>query len=195
MANIIQKKRLANEVKLLEKEPLHYITAYPDKNNELIWYFMIKGQKDTIYENGEYIGKIEHSPKYPAEPPAYTMLTPSGRYEINKKICLTNSNFHRGDWNPLWNIKTILIGFYSIFLADDTTGIAHIHDSNEKRLEYAIKSIDYNKKFLNDIDSNFDKTKLFNDIPKINYNEEIINILTNIYNLDNDLQSKINKLL
>lgn len=58
MATIIQKKRLANEVKLLSQQPLHYCAAYPDETNPLIWYFMILGQKDTDYHKGEYIGKL-----------------------------------------------------------------------------------------------------------------------------------------
>lgn len=180
MANIIQKKRFAGEVKLLQKEPLHYVSAYPDKENELIWYFLIKGQKGTDFEGGEYIGKIEHSPKYPAEPPSYMMLTPTGRYEINKKICLTNSNFHRGDWNAMWNIKTILIGFYSIFLDDTATGIAHIHESKEKRCDYAMNSINFNNTYLTDINAKFDRSNLFDDIPRneVNYEESIMNILS-----------------
>ena len=78
MANIIQKKRLINEIKLLKNEPLHYVTAYPDESDPLIWYFLILGQEDTAYHSGHYIGKIVHSKKYPTEPPDYYMLTPSG---------------------------------------------------------------------------------------------------------------------
>ena len=124
MASIIQKKRLANEVKLLSREPLHYCSAYPDESNHLIWYFLLKGQKGTNYHTGqeggggEYIGKIVHSPKYPAEPPDYYMLTPSGRYNVGSKICLTNSSYHKGDWSSTWNIQSILIAFYSIWLDD-----------------------------------------------------------------------------
>jgi len=97
MASIIQKKRFAGEVKILAKEPLHYATAYPDENDPLTWYFLIKGQMGTEYENGEYIGKIVHNVNYPVSPPDYYMFTPSGRYDINKKICLTNSSYHKGD--------------------------------------------------------------------------------------------------
>lgn len=193
MANIIQKKRFAGEVKLLQREPLHYVTAYPDKENELIWYFLIKGQKGTDFEGGEYIGKIEHSPKYPAEPPSYMMLTPSGRYEINRKICLTNSNFHRGDWNAMWNIKTILIGFYSIFLDDGATGIAHIHESKEKRCDYAMNSVSYNNKYLYEIFSKFDHNNLFDDVPKkeVNYEENIMNRLNEYNKIIEDINKEI----
>ena len=160
MATLLQKKRLLNEPKILEKEPLHYATAYPDEENPLIWYFLIVGQKDTVYEGGQYIGKIIHSPKYPSEPPDYYMLTPSGRFEIDKKICLTNSSYHKGEWTAVWNIRTILIGFYSIFLDDQETGISHLKDSKENRERMARESIDYNIKNRTKIMEKFDQTNL-----------------------------------
>jgi ubiquitin-conjugating enzyme E2 J2 len=173
MASIIQKKRLTNEVKLLAQQPLHYCTAYPDETNPLIWYFLIKGQRGTDYHTGqeggggEYIGKIVHSPKYPAEPPDYYMLTPSGRYNVGSKICLTNSSYHKGDWSSTWNILSILIAFYSIWLDDKEHGISHITDSAINRKRMASESIGYNLKNNSAIYSKFDKTNLRDDAPVI----------------------------
>lgn len=166
MSDIIQKKRLSNEQKLIEREPLHYSTAYPDASNPLIWYCLIVGQKGTPYYGGHYIYKVVHSPKYPAEPPDYYFLTPSGRYEINRKICLSNSSFHKGEWSSTWNIKTILISFYSIFLDEKEHGIAHILESVNQRKKYAIESIAYNKKHHADIYNKFNLSKLSNEDPK-----------------------------
>ena len=165
-ANIIQKKRLANEVKLLENQPLHYCTAYPDENNPLIWYFLIKGQKDTDYYGGEYIGKIVHSPKYPAEPPDYYMLTPSGRYNIGSKICLSNSSYHRGEWSSTWNIQSILIAFYSIWLDDKEHGISHITDTSVNRKKMAKDSINYNNKNNATIYKKFNLTHIRDSEPE-----------------------------
>lgn len=163
-ASIIQQKRFTNEKTLLAKEPLHYTTAYPDSTNPLIWHCLIIGQKGTPYHGGHYIYKVHHSPKYPAEPPDYYFLTPSGRYQINQKICLTNSGYHKDEWSSTWNIKTILISFYSIFLDDKVSGISHIHDSPQICKDYASKSIDYNKKHHNDIYSKFDFSHLSDDV-------------------------------
>jgi ubiquitin-protein ligase len=163
-ASIIQQKRFTNEKVLLAKEPLHYTTAYPDTTNPLIWHCLIIGQKGTPYHGGHYIYKVHHSPKYPAEPPDYYFLTPSGRYQVNQKICLTNSGYHKDEWSSTWNIKTILISFYSIFLDDKVSGISHIHDSPQICKDYASKSIDYNKKHHNDIYSKFDFTHLSDDV-------------------------------
>jgi len=169
-ATIIQQKRFTNEKALLAKEPLHYTTAYPDKTNPLIWYCLIIGQKGTPYHGGQYIFKVVHSPKYPAEPPDYYFLTPSGRYEVEKKICLTNSSYHKGEWSSTWNIKTILISFYSIFLDNKEHGISHI--TNERWSakvceKLAGESIAYNKKHWASILDGFDFTHLKDDAPNI----------------------------
>jgi ubiquitin-conjugating enzyme E2 J2 len=169
-ATIIQQKRFTNEKALLAREPLHYTTAYPDKTNPLIWYCLIIGQKGTPYYGGQYIFKVVHSPKYPAEPPDYYFLTPSGRYEVEKKICLTNSSYHKGEWSSTWNIKTILISFYSIFLDNKEHGISHI--TNERWSakvceKLASESIAYNKKHWASILDGFDFTHLKDDAPNI----------------------------
>lgn len=169
-ATLIQKKRFTNELKLLNSQPLGYITAYHDDKNPLIWYFLLVGQKGTQYYGGHYIGEIQHSPKYPAEPPNYIMKTPSGRYEINSKICLTNSGYHKGEWSSTWNIQSILIAFYSIWLDDTEHGISHIKRSQEERAKLAQESIEFNKKNYHDIYSKFNFNTLTDDIdnaPKI----------------------------
>lgn len=199
---LFKKKRFTNEVRILKDEPLHYITAYPDEQNPLVWYFLIYGQEETPYHMGQYIGKIVHSVKYPVEPPDYYMLTPSGRYEINRKICLTNSSYHKADWSSTWNIRTILIGFYSIFLDDSAHGISHIHKSKEERIQLAKESLEYNSNNNADVYQKFDKTHLTHIFKKelkpevenlnenLNENTDLKNVKINI----NEIDSIINKI-
>ena len=61
------------------------------------------------------------------------MLTPSGRFNVGTKICLTNSSYHKGDWSSTWNILSILIAFNSIWLDDNEHGISHITDTPANR--------------------------------------------------------------
>lgn len=161
----IRNKRFKNELKKLDEEPLHFATAYHDKDDPLIWYFLLVGQKGTDYHGGEYIGKIIHSPKYPLEAPDYVLLTPSGRYETNRKICLSNSGFHKNEWSSTWNIITILAAFYSIWIDDRETGLGHIKDTPEKRRRMAAESIDFNTRNYLDIYEKFNKTHLRDDDP------------------------------
>jgi ubiquitin-protein ligase len=39
----ICKRRLVGDYKLLQREPLEFIEAFPDENNLLVWYFLVKG--------------------------------------------------------------------------------------------------------------------------------------------------------
>lgn len=140
-------KRLQGDMKLLKKQPLDHVHAAPDPDNMLIWYFMVKGPKDSHYANGHYIGKIMHSPDYPFKAPDFMMLTPNGRFATEKKICLTNSGYHSESWSAIWNIRSIMLGFISIMMDDSTGGISHIKRSKEERLEMAKASASYNIKY------------------------------------------------
>jgi ubiquitin-protein ligase len=194
-ASLIQLKRFKNESKLIKEQPLGYITAYPDELNPLIWYFLVVGQKDTDYCGGHYIGEIHHSIKYPAEPPDYYMRTPNGRYEINKKICLSNSSYHKGDWTSTWNINSILIAFYSIWLDDKEYGISHIKMSKSERIKLADESINYNIKNYNKIYNKFDFTNLIdsNKTNKSNIIEDTKINIDNIFTNINIIDESINK--
>ena len=151
----IRFKRLNGDLKLLKKEPLKYIRAIPYSDDMLTWYFILKGPEFSDYKNGFYLGKIVHNIEYPLKPPDFYMLTPNGRFRINKKICLSNSSYHSNEWSAMWNIKSILIGFLSIMLDDNENGISHIHQSKTEREMYALNSKQYNEINYRDINKNF----------------------------------------
>ena len=139
-------------------------TNVPKTKEILNVYFLMYGLPGTPYEGGQYIGMIEHDPEYPRKAPDYYMLTPSGRYEINKKICLTNSKFHNYDWAPgAWNLVSILEGFSSVWhseFQDDKTGIAHIsHSTPDVISNFARESQSYNLNKLNKFYSQFKKVQ------------------------------------
>jgi pentapeptide MXKDX repeat protein len=94
---------------------------------------------------------------YPTNPGDFMMLTPNGRFQINSKICLTNSGYHKESWTPIWNIRNMLKGFISIFNSDVEHGISHIKDSLEQRKNYAHNSIEYNLLNYYEIFRSFDQ--------------------------------------
>lgn len=159
-------KRLMGDVKMLMKEPLEYIEAVPDDKDMLTWYFLIKGPEFSDYNGGYYIGKIMHDPDYPFKPPNFMMLTPSGRFIPDNKICLSNSGYHKDEWSAMWNIKTILAGFLSIMLDDVEHGISHIRGTPEGRAEMAKNSIECNRSKYPDIVKRFTRLLDENGDPK-----------------------------
>lgn len=161
------KKRLIGEIRLLKKEPHEFIEVVPDQADMLTWYFLIKAPKDTDYEGGLYIGKLLYPLAYPDKPPDYMMLTPSGRYLTEQKICLSNSSYHENEWTSMWNISATLTAFLSIMMDDVEHGISHIRRSKEERKKLAVQSVEYNKThfphlvkmFTRFLDSNGDPIK------------------------------------
>ena len=132
MTNRILTKRLAGELKILKQNLTEFSQGVQDPNDYKTFYFLLR-PIDEPYKNGYYIGKICITDEYPAKAPTFIMLTPNGRFEINKTICLTNSHYHPESATPTWNINSMMIAFISIMMADDTTGISHIKDTKENR--------------------------------------------------------------
>lgn len=44
------------------------------------------------------------------------MTTPNGRFKVNTKLCLSNTDFHPDTWNPAWSVSTILTGLLSFMV-------------------------------------------------------------------------------
>ena len=169
---IKQQKRLNGELKILENENnISYITSYQDDENILLFYFLIYGQYDTDYKGGQYIGKIILSNNYPFSPPDFIFLTPNGRFEVNRKICLSITGFHSNEWNPTITISGMLVQLYTVFEKDIDVGIAHIKSSKNERCALANKSIEFNSTKLPHIYSKFNM-KILNDGRKININKD-----------------------
>ena len=119
--------------------------ARPKEDNVLEWRFLIKGAEGTDYEGGYYHGKLIFPPQYPMKPPGIMFCTPSGRFEINKRVCLTISDFHPETWSPLWTVGSILTGIVSFMNSDELTtgGLAA---SSAERKSLAMTSTAYNAK-------------------------------------------------
>lgn len=172
-SSVITEKRLKNEMKELLKNRLEFAQAIQDEDDKFIFYFLLKGDKDSDYNEGYYIGKIMLPHEYPAKPGDFMTLTPNGRFEINKKICLTNSGYHTESWTPTWNIKNMIIGFSSIFNSDFEHGISHIKDTPTNRRKFAKESVDYNNSYYKNIFVRFDQ--FVNPDGTIKENQELTN--------------------
>jgi ubiquitin-protein ligase len=144
-----------NFVKELETNPSEYYDAKPS-DDITIWYVRIKNLADE-YTGGVYYMKIHFTDQYPFAAPDYYMLTPSGRFEINRKICFSNSGHHSDSWSPIWGINQIIMGIVSFFYERTSVGISHIRTSTtEDRVKKASMSVKYNRTHLGDIEKLFD---------------------------------------
>ena len=94
MAKAMATARLRKEMIKLQKDPPPDVIAEHDEANILKWYYGIRGPTGTAFEGGTYLGKLIFPPEYPMKGPSIYMMTPSGRFQINTKLCMSMSDFH-----------------------------------------------------------------------------------------------------
>jgi ubiquitin-conjugating enzyme E2 J2 len=138
-------RRLKQDYVHLKKDPMPYIAAEPLPSNILEWHFIIQGPEDSPFEGGYYHGKLVFPKDYPYGPPQFYMITPNGRFAVDRSICMSMSAYHPGSWNPTWTVSTLLEGFLS-FMLDKSLALHTITTSAYEKHKMAIDSLDFNLK-------------------------------------------------
>ncbi|RWS10050.1 ubiquitin-conjugating enzyme E2 J1-like protein [Dinothrombium tinctorium] len=132
-------KRLMKEAQELKEATEEYF-AQPLEDNLFEWHFTVKGPSDSEFEEGFYHGRIILPTEYPMKPPSIIILTPNGRFEINKKICLSISGHHPESWQPSWSIRTALLAIIGFMPTESLGAIGSLNYSAEERRALALKS-------------------------------------------------------
>ena len=137
-------KRIQKEYRDLLKNPIENIIILPNPDNIYEWHYVILGTEQP-YTQGHYYGILTLPNDYPYKAPRIIMKTPNGRFKPDTRLCFSMSDYHQETWNPNWNIRTIMIGFYSFMLEESQTE-GSIETTYEERIKYAEKSCEFNKK-------------------------------------------------
>ncbi|XP_061177289.1 uncharacterized protein LOC133186026 [Saccostrea echinata] len=132
-------KRLMKEAQELSEATEQYY-AQPLEDNLFEWHFTIRGPSDTDFGGGIYHGRIVLPPDYPMKPPSIILLTPNGRFETNKKICLSISGHHPESWQPSWSIRTALLAIIGFMPTHGAGAIGSLDYSAEERKKLANRS-------------------------------------------------------
>ncbi|KCV72123.1 hypothetical protein H696_01529 [Fonticula alba] len=117
---------LQNEFRRFLKNPVPFCLASPQASNFLEWDYCLIGPPDSPYFGGVYHGKIVFPNNFPFSPPSILMITPSGRFETNTRLCLSMSDFHPKTWSASWTVSSILLGIQS-FMLEETPTQGSIH--------------------------------------------------------------------
>ena len=138
-------RRLTKELKALGKDPMKdpKIVVAPNESNIREMHYVLEGCVNTPYEGGVYHGKLIFPREYPLKPPSVLMLTPNGRFQPNRRLCLSMSDFHPESWNPMWSVSTILTGLYSFMIESNPT-LGSIETSTRKKCLLASQSLSWN---------------------------------------------------
>ncbi|KAH8724131.1 ubiquitin-conjugating enzyme/RWD-like protein [Phaeosphaeriaceae sp. PMI808] len=115
-------KRILKEASELSTSPSPDYHAEPLETNLFEWHFTLRGAPaPSAYAGGIYHGRIILPPQYPLRPPSFRFLTPTGRFEVNREICLSISGHHEETWQPAWGVRTALVAIRS-FMDTDAKG-------------------------------------------------------------------------
>ncbi|XP_076466694.1 ubiquitin-conjugating enzyme E2 J1-like isoform X3 [Babylonia areolata] len=135
-------KRLMKEAQEL-KDPTELYHAQPLEDNLFEWHFTLRGPEDSDFDGGIYHGRIILPPEYPMKPPSIILLTPNGRFETFKKICLSISGHHPESWQPSWSIRTALLAIIGFMPTHGGGAIGSLDYTPEERKVLAKRSQDW----------------------------------------------------
>lgn len=122
------------EASELSASPSSDYHAEPLEDNIFEWHFTIKGpEAPSAYAGGIYHGRIILPPQYPLRPPNFRFLTPTGRFEVNREICLSISGHHEETWQPAWGVRTALVAIRSFMDTDAKGQLGGIECSRDAR--------------------------------------------------------------
>ncbi|PWY97095.1 UBC-like protein [Testicularia cyperi] len=135
-------KRILSEAREISSDKSDLYSAAPLEDNIFEWHFTLRGPISTEFANGLYHGRILLPAEYPMRPPNLLLLTPNGRWELNKKICLTFTGYHEEMWQPAWGIRTALLGLQTFMTAkaEAAVGIGALDYPADVREKLALES-------------------------------------------------------
>lgn len=118
---------LAASAALLAKPPLTTAHLHP--------------HPQTLHEQGGiYHGRILMPAEYPFKPPAFVMLTPSGRFETGVKICLSISSHHPESWQPSWSVRSALVALIAFMQTPGNGALGSLDHPTAARCQMAAES-------------------------------------------------------
>lgn len=134
-------KRILREASELANSPSSDYHAAPLETDLFEWHFTLRGPPaPSPFEGGIYHGRIVLPPAYPLKPPSFRFLTPTGRFEVNREICLSISGHHEETWQPAWGIRTALVAIRSFMDTSAGGQLGGMEASEEVRRRLAGQS-------------------------------------------------------
>ncbi|EMC98518.1 hypothetical protein BAUCODRAFT_32569 [Baudoinia panamericana UAMH 10762] len=134
-------KRILKEASELANHSSADYHAAPLEADLFEWHFTLRGPPaPSPFEGGVYHGRIVLPPAYPLKPPSFRFLTPTGRFEVNREICLSISGHHEETWQPAWGIRTALVAIRSFMDTSASGQLGGMEASEEVRKRMAGQS-------------------------------------------------------
>lgn len=168
----------------------HYKKIYIEKGNPHFWmvinpdnireWYVLYHDIGYPYEGGEFLMKLVAPSDYPFNPPSFSFMTPTNRFETNAKPCVSMGHYHSDNWSPRTGMYGFAIQiFYSLKMpmTDLGGGIGILTPDKQSDIlkhECAAKSISYNISHYPDIIKLFEeeRTRIFKN-PEIKESNDL----------------------
>lgn len=159
-------KRIQKDINQLMNDKIQNVHILFNEKDLLNINFLIRGEKDTPYYNGNYIFNMKIPTDYPINPPSVKFLSSDGKtrchpnfYESGK-VCLSIIGTWSGpSWSPIMNLSTVILSIQSLLNVknpitcepsfenepiDSKRAQEYIETASKFNKEYAIKYIKQN---------------------------------------------------
>ena len=135
-------RRLTKELKKVQASPIPNVIIKPLDGNFFRWVFLLHNLPHPDYRDGLYLGRLEFPANYPNSPPDVVFISQTGRFETDKKVCLSFTSYHPETWTPGWTIETMMLGLISYMLSEEhaTGTIRGVWSSERVRLAKASRT-------------------------------------------------------
>ncbi|KAJ9104631.1 hypothetical protein QFC21_002129 [Naganishia friedmannii] len=139
-------KRILQEHREFLADPSSEFVAYPLEQDIFEWHVTVRGVENSEYAGGIYHLRILLKTQYPMQAPDILIMTPQGRFEPNRKICIDGlTSFHEGSWRPAWGVRTAIVGLMSFWSqgGEAMAGVGAMNCDKDERKRLAKLSVNW----------------------------------------------------
>lgn len=139
-------KRILQEHREFLADPSADFVAHPLEEDIFEWHVTVRGVENSEYAGGIYHLRILLKNQYPMQAPDILIMTPQGRFEPNRKICIDGlTSFHEGSWRPAWGVRTAIVGLMSFWSqgGEALAGVGAMNCDKDERKRLAKLSVDW----------------------------------------------------
>lgn len=133
-------KRIMQEMREMAADEDPHYHAEAVEADIFEWHFAILGAEDSDFDGGIYHGRILLPSEYPFKPPSFQLLTPSGRFQVLEKICLSMTAHHPEHWQPSWSVRTALTAVRAFMPTPAEGAVGSLDYTPEERRQLAARS-------------------------------------------------------
>uniref|UniRef100_A0A0G4HFP5 UBC core domain-containing protein n=1 Tax=Chromera velia CCMP2878 TaxID=1169474 RepID=A0A0G4HFP5_9ALVE len=113
-------RRLALEMKRLQREPHPNIRILPSSEDLTFWKLLVTGPEGTPYGGGNWLCYVSFPPDFPARAPEVRFVTPILHCNVNRHGRICHAVLDR-DWVASTSIRTVLDCVFGLLLTPDAS--------------------------------------------------------------------------